>query len=239
MSCPDDVMLERVLLGFASDVERSHPAICEACRLRLAEMEAQGQDFRRFVFPRTLGAVVAASLGARRKRWPGWSLAASAAVAAAAVALLVLQRPAPAADYVGVKGGTLGLAVYTVDETGAPVLLEDGAKVPPAAALRFRVTPSHPCHLWLLSVDGKGTVSRLFPPTGESALIATRTTLPGGATLDGVVGPERLLAVCTSAPTAYDAVAAAAHRAIAPQVAHQARIPIDGLQGSVLLEKAQ
>lgn len=235
MSCLDDVSLERVLLGFASDEERSHPASCEACRQRLAAMEAQGQDFLRFVFPRTLDSVIAASAGARRRRWLGWSL--SAAVAAASV--LLLWPVAPTGDYVGVKGGALGLAVYTVDGTGAPVLLEDGAEVPPAAALRFRVSPSHPCHLWLLSVDGKGTVSRLFPPTGESALIATETTLPGGATLDGVVGPERVLAVCTSEPTAYDAVAATVRRAMAPRLIDQARVPLEGLQGSVLLEKAQ
>jgi len=235
VSCPDDVTLERVLLGFASDDERSHPASCEACRQRLADMEAQGQDFRRFVFPRTLDAVVTAYAGVRRRMWLGWSLSA----AAATVVVFLLWPASPTDDYVGVKGGALGLAVYTVDLAGAPVLLEDGAKVAPGAALRFRVSPSHPCHLWLLSIDGKGTVSRLFPPTGESALIATETTLPGGATLDGVVGPERLLAVCTSEPTAYDAVAAAAQRAMVPRVMEQARVPIEGLQGSVLLEKAQ
>ena len=230
-------MLERVLLGFATEEERSHSATCETCRGRLADMGAQDQDFRRFVFPRTIDAVVAAHVGPRRRRWVGWSL--STAAVAAGVTFLAWP-PAPSNDYVGVKGsGALGLAVYTVDGTGAPVLLDDGAKVSPAAALRFRVKPSRPCHLWLLSVDGKGTVSRLFPPTGASPLIATETTLPGGATLDGVVGPERLVAVCTSEPTAYDEVATAAHSAIAPRVMEHSHMPIDGLQGSVLLEKAR
>lgn len=236
MSCPDDVALERLLLGFASDEERTHPASCETCQRRLAEMKAQGVDFHRFVFPRTIDSVIAAHAETRRPRWLGFSL--SAAAAAAATTLLFLLSPEAPRDYVGTKGGALGLTVYTLDDTGAPVLLEDGARVPPAAALRFRVAPTQPCHLWLLSIDGTGTVSRLFPSIGDSALITSETTLPGGATLDGVEGPERLVAVCTRAPTSYDAVVAATHRALARRIAKETRVPFEGLQGTILLEKA-
>lgn len=236
MTCPDDVTLERLALGLASEEERAHPSGCEACRQRLAEMAAQGEDFHRFVFPRTVDAVVAAHATTRRARWLRWSLPVAAATTAAA--LMVLRAPAPPDDYLGVKGAALGLAVYTLDDTGAPMRLEDGARVPATAALRFRVSPTWPCHLWLISVDGEGTVSRLFPPTGEAALVAADTTLPGGATLDGLAGPERLLAVCTGAATPYGEVAEAARRAVVPRLHDTSRLPIEGLQDSLLLEKA-
>jgi hypothetical protein len=63
----------------------------------------------------------------------------------------------------------------------------------------------------VVSVDGQGEVSRLYPPSGEAAQVpATAQALPGGATLDGLGGPERVLALCTPAPVAYGAVEAAA-----------------------------
>lgn len=237
MSCPDDVGLERLLLGFASDEERTHLASCATCHRRLAEMEAQGEDFHRAVFPRTVDSVIAAHTETRRPRWLGWSLSAAAAAAVTALLLLLLSPEAPR-DYVGLKGGALGLKVYTLDDTGAPVLIDDGARVSPVATLRFRVAPTQPCHLWLLSIDEAGTVSRLFPPTGDSALITSETTLLGGATLDGATGLERLVAVCTSAPTPYDAVAAATHRALDRRIAKETRVPLEGLQATILLEKA-
>lgn len=233
MSCLDDVGMERVLLGLASDDERTHSGSCEACRRRLLELDAQGQDFRRFVFPATLDEVVAQHQGRRRRRW----LMVPALAAMVGVALV--WRGPPPDDYLGVKGGSLGLSVYTVDDSGAAVRLEDGARVTPAAALRFRVRPSQPCYLWLLSVDNGGLVSRLYPATGEAPLIASETTLPGGATLDGVAGLERVLGVCTLEPTSYQAVAEVTRQRVVPDVRGSSSVPLGGPQGSLLLEKSE
>jgi hypothetical protein len=230
MSCLDDVALERLRLELASEAQRDHAAACLSCQARLAHMTAEDEDFRRFVFPRTVDAVVAAR---RPRRWGFFALAL---VPVAAALAIVLRPVAPPTDYVGLKGSTMGLAVFTVDVSGAPVRLADGARVPPSASLRFRVAPSQPCHLWVFSLDQQGQVSRLFPPEGPAALVSAETTLPGGATLDGLVGLERVFAVCSPTPLEFKEVAALAAGA---SVRETAAVPLNAIQGSLLLEKAQ
>jgi Domain of unknown function (DUF4384) len=229
LSCLDDVALERVRLTLAKDDERQHAESCPTCGARLAQMAQEDQDFHRFVFPRTVDAVTA-SQRPRRLR-----LFALALVPVAAALALVLWPHKPAEDYVGVKGSTVGLAVFTLDASGAPVQLTDGARVPAAAALRFRVAPSQPCHLWLLSLDDRGQVSRLYPPEGEAQLVSAALTLPGGAQLDGVAGAERVVAVCSPQPLGFDAVAA---KLSGTEVRQAPTLPLDALQGSLMLEKA-
>jgi hypothetical protein len=215
------VKLEKVSMGLAPPGEvaaaQSGPA-----REELARMRAEDEDFHRFVFPRTVDAVVA-SQGRVLRWWP-------AAVALAALVLALVWPAGPPDDYAGVKGGALGLWVYTLDGAGAVVRVADGAQVPVGASLRFQVKPSRPCHLWLVSVDGAGQVSRLYPPAGEAAQVpAAAQALPGGATLDGVPGTERVLALCTPGPVAYAGVEAAA----------RATPPREWLSATVLLEKTR
>jgi hypothetical protein len=229
MKCLDEVALERVRLELAEDAQRAHLAGCEQCRAKLALMEQEDQDFHRFVFPRTIDAVLAS----RRPR--RWGLFALALVPVAAAAALVLWTREPAEDYVGLKGSTMGLAVFTIDAAGAPVRLEDGARVPASASLRFRVAPSRPCHLWVFSLDERGVVSRLFPAEGPAPLVSAETTLPGGATLDGVAGAERVFAVCSAAPLSFEQVAA---QSAGVSVRGAGAVPVDALQGSLWLEKA-
>jgi hypothetical protein len=196
MSCPDQVTLEKVSGGLGPLPEPSHLETCPDCRARLARMQAEDEEFRRFVFPRTLDAVLASQERWTLRRW--WPALAAAALAGLAV---VLVPAAPPQDYLGAKGAALGLWVYTRDGSGATVQLADGAHVPASASLRFQVKPSRPCHLWLVSVDGAGQVSRLFPAVGEAPLVPAATqALPGGATLDGLGGPERVVALCTPSP---------------------------------------
>ena len=127
--------------------------------------------------------------------------------------------------------------VFTLDATGAAVQLGESASVDAAAALRFQVRPGAPCYLWLVSTDAKGTVSRLYPPHGEATLISKATTLPGGATLDGLAGPERLFAVCTTAPLPFEVVEQATRTSSADAVRRLTRIDAIEGQASVLLEK--
>jgi len=233
LSCLDDVALERVLLELALDEQRLHAEQCAQCRARLATLRAQGEDFHRFVFPRTVDAVVAS----RRPRRLAW-LGLLAAPLAAGLAL-AFWPAGPGDDYVGVKGSTVGLAVFTLDPSGAPVRLSDGARIPATASLRFRVAPSRPCHLWIFTLDDRGQVSRLFPVEGEAPLVSAETTVPGGATLDGVPGAERVFALCTPRPVAFAEVAAQATLAGATTLRERNTVPVEGLQGSLLLEKAR
>lgn len=193
---PSDLALEVFLLAPERSEHAAHVASCPECTSRLARMRDEGDEFRREVFPRTVEAVE----GAMEKRRPRWSLVlVPAALAAAAVAFLAVRmRPPSDYDY-GVKGTGLALAVYVSDGQAARAL-PDGAAVPASAALRFKVKPTKKdCWLWIMSVDAKGEISRLYPPKGVTPDCHDGGPVPGGAVLDGQPGPERIYAVC--APT--------------------------------------
>ncbi len=190
--CPSDLALEAYLLEPERSPLVSHLGACEACRARIARMNEEGEEFRRFVFPATIDAVEAAARP-RRWRWP-YLLAPGFAAAAVAIALLV-RPPGPADDYLGVKGRDLTLSVFVNAAEGARAV-PDGAAVPAASQLRFQVRPAGDCWLWILSVDEAGTISRLYPPEGVAPDRRAPGPVPGGAVLDGLAGPERIYAVC-------------------------------------------
>jgi hypothetical protein len=243
--CPSDLALESHLLEPERSTLAGHLAACPSCAARLQDKQQQGEDFLRFVYPATVEAVEAAP-GTRRgallarRRW----LVLVPTLAAAAFFLLF--RPgAPPDDYLGVKGGgPLGLAVFVQEGTGAR-LARDGEAVAAGAALRFRVRTAQPCGLWLLSVDARGQVSRLFPLQGERGAAVERTAdLPGGAVLDGQPGPERIIALCAVAPMGWASAEAAVRAAFlvaggesVRRGASLAGLPPGTVQDSLLLEK--
>jgi hypothetical protein len=218
--CPSDLALEQLLLSPDASAHRAHVDGCAACQARLTEMRKQGEDFMRYVFPATVEAVEEAAAGGRaRRRWTAW-LAAAPALAAAVAVFLLVRPSGPPEDYVGTKGaGGLGLSVFLKTGSGAELAV-DGQKVPAAAALRFKVRPSGPCRLWIVSIDATGHVSRLFPTEGDGGMELERTTeLPGGVVLDGQPGPERILAVCVPGPLPYARVEGAIRSATSPSAA--------------------
>jgi hypothetical protein len=119
----------------------------------------------------------------------------------------------------------------------------DGAAVPSTAALRFKVQPAAECWLWILSVDAKGEVSRLYPPKGALPDRRGAGTVPGGAVLDGQPGPERIFAVCAPSQTTpwAEVKAAASVASGGPDRVRAARTLGGSLSGakqaSLLLEK--
>lgn len=244
--CPSDLALEAFLLQPERSPLREHLDACAPCRTRVARMEAEGEEFRRFVFPATVAAIEEAARP-RRSRW-AFLLAPVGALAVAAAALLVVRTgpAAPPADYVGTKGGGgggLALGVYVGAEDGARLVV-DGDPVPAAGALRFKVTAASPCRLWIVSVDGAGQVSRLFPPEGDRAEPRGAGEVPGGARLDGQVGPERLFAVCAGEAHGWDDVRRAASAAgagpDAVRRAHALGAPLaDAPQSTLLVEKTR
>lgn len=236
--CPSDLELEGYLLDPPHSRLEPHVRACVRCREQVREMRRLGDEFRREVFPATVGAVVELS---RRRRRP-WLLAAVPLSAAAAAALvLLLARPPP--DHVGVKGGSLGLTVFVkgADRVRAA---GEGEPVPAGAAIRFEVRSPRACRLWIVSADGAGQVSRIFPALGDAAAgVETDVVLPGGAVLDGRPGPERIFAVCSPGPLRYADVERAA-RAVAGggdasvrSAGGLAGLPRGSAQATVLLEK--
>jgi hypothetical protein len=234
---PSELALEAHLLDPARSQVAGHLASCERCRGRVARMEKEGEDFRRFILPATLDAVVEKHTR-RRKPW----LALAAIVPAAAAAALVVVfgvRHGPGDEYVGTKGG-LVLAAF-VNRGGEAEAVQDGTQVPASAALRFRVTPPRPCSLWLVSVDESAQISRIYPVSGETgAAVVQAGALPGGALLDGKTGLERFYAACTPEPVSFATVSAAVKSAVAGGVRRGdalPNLPRGSAQATVLVEK--
>lgn len=241
--CPSDLALEKLLLDPASSALEPHLSGCARCQARLAEMKRQGEDFLRYVFPATVGAVEEAA--ARRRSWSllSW-IAPLPALAAAAAIVLMVGPGTPPSDWIATKGGnSMGLAVF-LQGGGGIHPARDGEAVPATSSVRFKVRPARPCRLWVLSVDAAGQVSRIFPTEGEGGVEVVRTTeLPGGAVLDGQPGPERFLALCAPGPLPYARVEGAVRAAVSagPEAVRSLRtipgLPAGTVQDSVLLEK--
>jgi hypothetical protein len=237
---PSELALEAFLLDREASPVARHVAQCEHCQARVARMEREGEDFRRFVLPATLDAVVDKSAPRRRTPWM-WLVAA--APAAAAIALFFSLRPSqPPEGYTGEKGG-MSLVAY-VNAPGGAKTVGEGQPVSPSAALRFTVGGAGGCNLWIVSVDESGQISRIYPGEGNAAanVSGNRITLPGGAVLDGRPGLERFYAVCTPAPLPYDKVVQCLRDAV--QTAADVRkgpalagLPKGSRQASLLVEK--
>jgi hypothetical protein len=222
MNHPSELKLERHLLDPDESPIKEHLAGCERCRARVLEMEKQGEDFRRFVYPATLE-------GVSRRRWALpralWVLAPAAGLAA----VLLIARTGPASDYIGAKGDALAITAYASLPAGARVLT-DGETVPASASLRFRVRARQPCMLFLVSVDATGQVSKLYAQE-----VRGDVTLPGGVRLDGKQGPERFFAACAAG--GYEQVEQAARR-VGEGIRQKRELSgVQGPQASLLIEK--
>jgi hypothetical protein len=242
--CPSDLSLESHLLDPEHSPIAAHVYGCARCTERLDRMRREGEDFARNVFPLTVDAIERAAARPPWWRRPAFVLPLPAFAAVAAVLLLV--RPAgPPDDYVGVKGdaGGLGLTLFTAGPSGvAP--LRDGDSIRASAAVRFRVRSSAGCHLWIVSIDDSRTVSRLYPAVADRAewIVASEQDLPGGAVLDGRLGPERIYALCTPHSLVWPAVESAVRAAAARPASVRAPAPLSDLPPgaswhSLLLEK--
>ena len=237
---PSELALEAYLLDRDASPIAPHVAQCEHCRARIARMEREAEEFRRFVLPATLDAVVDKNAPRRRRPWM-WLLAV--APAAAAFALFISLRPSgPPEGYVGEKGG-MSLVAYVEAPGGAKAVVE-GQAVRPSAALRFTVGGAARCNLWIVSVDESGQISRIYPTQGDQGakVSGNRIALPGGAVLDGRPGLERFYGMCTSEPVAYGKVVECVREAV--QTATDVRkgpaipgLPKGSRQASVLVEK--
>lgn len=240
--CASELALEAHLFDPDHSPVRPHLESCAACRLRLAHMEREGEDFRRYVHPRTVDRLLAPR-EPPRSRWARMIATVVPAGGLAAAAALLLLAPRPPADYLGAKGTALSLRVFAGSAEGAREVA-DGERVPAAALLRFQVGSGQPCRLWLLSVDGRGEVSRLFPAQGHApAAVTGGTILPGGVALDGLGGPERIYAVCSEEAVPLEQVERSIRGAIAdgPDAVRRGPslrgLPAGAAQATMLVEK--
>ena len=239
---PSELALEAYLLDRETSPVAPHLGGCEHCRARVARMEREGEDFRRFVLPATLDAVLEKNAPQRRKPWL-WLLGIAPVAAVAALIVVVTRPEQPPDDYVGEKGG-MSLVAYLGAPGGAKMVL-DGQAVSPSSALRFSVAPHGRCNLWIVSVDESAQISRIYPAQGDGgAPVSKQGALPGGAVLDGRAGLERFYAVCSPAPLGYDALTKSVRASVRGADDLRKGPALSGLpkgtrQASLLLEKRQ
>jgi hypothetical protein len=205
-------------------------------------MEEEGNEFSKSVYPSTIDAVLARH-GRNPRVWLRPALWLVPAAGLAASVLLIARNPHPQSDYTGTKGDPVELSTFTND-TGVARALSDGATVSANAKLRFKFRTALTCQLWIISVDGSGEVSRVFPEAGSAgATVSGALELAGGALLDGKSGPERLFAICSPGGLGFGQIAQAARAAIPPGEASVRRqkaiggLPPGTLQTTLLLEK--
>jgi len=201
--------------------------------------------------PSTFAAnVKAAAKGSRGEHEVGpgrfrRALLATPAVAAAA-AVLVVALPEPAADVDGIaavdrlKGaGAPALEVF-VDAPAGPQALADGAAVRAGDTLQLRLLARGAAHGVVVSLDGRGAVTRHFPDGTSTLLPAGSSPLPFSFELDDAPGFERFFLVTSDKPLDVVAVEQAA-KALAltktPEAAPLS-VPRGAVVGEVLLRKA-
>ena len=239
--CPTDLALEIHRRDPAASPCRDHVASCPECTARLAVIEQQEDQFQRYMFPATVDRIRAGSHATvERPSWRRWLWLPALAASAAGIALFA--RPfAQHPSYDGTKGGHL-FQVFARTPDGAQTVTDHGA-VPRSAVLRFEATPPAPCWFTIVSVDGRGDVSKLFPEDADASLVSSAGALPGGAVLDDAVGPERVFALCAPAPLTLEQIALSVHQSVAigdeaiRATRKVAGLPENVVQESVLIEK--
>jgi len=202
-----------------------------ALRRRLDGLEHSDAEIARQYPARWLAARIAGtpSREHRRVRWP-----LPLGVAAAAI-VLILAMPrawpaqprsgnAAAADGDRIKGLAPSLTVYRRTTSGSETLA-DGSVARTGDLLRIGYVAAGRGYGVILSIDGRGVVTRHLPPDGDRAAPLGR----GGATLldtsyelDDAPGWERFYFVTGDTPFAVAAVLDAARNAAA---AHPGRLP--------------
>lgn len=196
-ACPSDLRLEAYLLDPAKSGLTPHVGGCESCRVRIQRMNAEADDFRQYVFPATVDAVVAA---AAPRPGLGWFGALLPIAAACAAGLLVFLKPVSPEGLLAAQGQVLSLEVFADTPEGGQQLT-NGQLIPLAAPLRFKVSSSVPCRVHVVAADCEGNVTVLYPTPGEQAAVVNGTSvLPGEAKLKGDEGPERIYAICSREP---------------------------------------
>lgn len=230
----DELAIARHLAGDAGPLARRrlarHLADCAACRVRLAEIEAERRawdaepgreaEIRRLV----AHAPQPRPQGSRAPRWlPAVALAGGLALG---IGWLATRPPDVEPQHVlRAKGGEV--FVMYLDREGAVGPLP--AACAPGDRLRARLEgPGR--HVFVIGIDGAGTVAPLLPGDERDGprLGADPLWSPGSWVLDATPGTERFVAAFAERPLALDDVTDA--------LAAQAADPLTPVPGIVLIE---
>ena len=235
--CPSDLRLERFLRNPEGSGCAEHVETCESCHARIASMLSASASFAAHVYPATLDRIL--ERYRRRSALSRWLFVAI--VPSTAALAFVCLRPSPSpSENSNLRGADMTFTVFTSTRDGVR-RLKSGDDIGPGSPLRFEVRPPSTCWLTVVTVDGDGQVSKLFPAESDAVEISAAGPLPGGARLDANSGPERLFALCARRAINFQDLAGT--KALRPgrdEVRRLARFPgLDSqtAQATVLVEK--
>ncbi|MBU8899996.1 ActD-like protein [Corallococcus sp. H22C18031201] len=173
----------------------------------------------------------------------------------AAMALFVLVRPEALRGGAGAGGGVSGdvpevtrikgltpqLVVHR-QGAGAPERLDTGAHAVAGDVVQLAYVAAGRGHGLILSVDGRGAVTRHLPESGAASAVlepSARHSLSGAYELDDAPGFERFFLITSAEPFELEPVLAAARALVASPEARTGALALpEGLeQTSFLLEK--
>ena len=195
-----DLQLERTI---AEDRELDTRAT-EADRVRLAELRAANDKFLASVdIDMEVRRIEQRVARQPRRAWFRWAAPLGALAAAAAVALVLIRRPAvnDQGDDIQTKGG-IALVIHTAGGS----TLATGDSVAAGERIRFEVAGTQAGFVAVIGTDSAGTRTVYYPYGGSQAVaIGDRDrVLPGAIQLDATPGDERFVAVFSTRPFALD-----------------------------------
>ena len=197
-----DLALDRLMTGELAGTDHegvvtAHLSSCLACAARRDALARSTAAFKvkQAARERTHGRLTDRLARAERPRRRAALWGSATALTALAAGLALVLTRSPAADLHG--KGSLQLEAFVKRRSGAVEVLLPGGTVAPAESLRFRVSVPAAGFLGILSIDGAGAVNRYFPGTAALAPIVAGPgqLLDGSIELDGVTGPELLVAL--------------------------------------------
>jgi len=212
---PSSLRLDALALNGVTDAERreleAHLAACAHCRAESESAATLRAQFSDEVYRQGLRGV--RNRMAPPRSWWRMLLPASAALAVAVAAVLIVELPHSAVEPAySAKGGPslrlFGRRPGASQGQGTTFVVTDGAHLQAGDQLRFAVANQPGGYLMVASVDGRGHASIYFPFDGQTSapVTAAAAELPGSVILDDAAGPERLFALWSTQPLSRAAV---------------------------------
>jgi len=208
-SCPSALKLALSLVegelgaGEREEIEK-HLAGCERCRRRLEELRSEREALfeKRPSLNLTHEPV--------RKSWLP-ALAGACAVLLVVIGVWLFAGLGDEPGGIVFKGAAPALRVRVerrghVFEGNSPLRLRPGDRI------RFAYSVPEDAYLFIVNVDNEGRITPYYPARGKHSIGISRGTqvfLPGSIRLDDYLGKERIFAVFTRDPIAFEKLAAA------------------------------
>ncbi len=219
----------------------------EPAQRLMRELEADREAFR-VQHPRAAFLEALDARRGRRSRTWWWAPAGVLAAAAAAVALTWVPTQqtaagvsvAPVAPVTRLKAAP-GLTFH-VERDGRVQVGDAGGVYHPGDRIQLRYTTGTHRHLVVVSLDSSGAVTPFYDADGRSLDIepGVKQLLDGSVTLDGALGPERILGCFSERSVDTGEIIEAGRRALAAaggDPAKVARLDIGCAQATFLIDK--